>query len=172
MIADIKDNTLIIDGTSNINIHNFLDLLKCQTEKSPMRTELDIKALIESIDAEQIKKKITNTFDILIQAEKVVHKNDSSFHLHEVSRDENFANLISIFFLIERLCIKNVIVRNLSSGNTTIKCSHGEIETPVPAVKCLCQIHNIKLKIDDSIKTENITPMGLSLLISLNAKFE
>ena len=90
------------------------------------------------------KKMAMRVFGILAQAESIV-------------------DIAAIAICMDNLDISNVIVPVLYEGTGFIRCQHGQIPVPVPAVTHIAETHKLKLKITD-IQGELVTPTGAAVV--------
>ena len=64
---------------------------------------------------------------------------------HEVGAVDSIVDVCSVAICLDDLGIKDIVVESLSEGHGTIRCAHGLMPIPVPAVANLCQAGNIAL---------------------------
>jgi uncharacterized protein (DUF111 family) len=88
-------------------------------------------------------------------------------HFHEVGSPRTVYSVAGAAIAADMLGATEFTCGTLTDGSGTIKCSHGTIPVPVPAVKELLKQADIQLISDKKIKTELVTPSGLALLIGL-----
>ena len=99
------------------------------------------------------KKMAMRVFGILAQAESKAHG---------VPVD-CIVDIAAIAICMDNLDISNVIVPVLYEGTGFIRCQHGQIPVPVPAVTHIAETHKLKLKITD-IQGELVTPTGAAVV--------
>ena len=110
------------------------------------------------------KKMAMRVFDILAQAESKAHGVPvEEVHFHEVGAVDSIVDIAAIAICMDNLDISNVIVPVLYEGTGFIRCQHGQIPVPVPAVTHIAETHNLKLKITD-IQGELVTPTGAAVV--------
>lgn len=80
-------------------------------------------------------------------------------HFHEVGAVDSIVDIAAIAICMDNLDITDVIVPVLYEGTGFIRCQHGQIPVPVPAVTHIAEDHDLKLKITD-IQGELVTPTG------------
>ena len=110
------------------------------------------------------KKLAMRVFDILAQAESKAHGVPvEEVHFHEVGAVDSIVDIAAIAICMDNLDISNVIVPVLYEGTGFIRCQHGQIPVPVPAVTHIAETHKLKLKITD-IQGELVTPTGAAVV--------
>lgn len=110
------------------------------------------------------KKMAMRVFDILAQAESKAHGVPvEEVHFHEVGAVDSIVDIAAIAICMDNLDISNVIVPVLYEGTGFIRCQHGQIPVPVPAVTHIAETHKLKLKITD-IQEELVTPTGAAVV--------
>lgn len=110
------------------------------------------------------KKMAMRVFGILAQAESKAHGVPvEEVHFHEVGAVDSIVDIAAIAICMDNLDISNVIVPVLYEGIGFIRCQHGQIPVPVPAVTHIAETHKLKLKITD-IQGELVTPTGAAVV--------
>lgn len=110
------------------------------------------------------KKMAMRVFGILAQAESKAHGVPvEEVHFHEVGAVDSIVDIAAIAISMDNLDISNVIVPVLYEGTGFIRCQHGQIPVPVPAVTHIAETHKLKLKITD-IQGELVTPTGAAVV--------
>ena len=110
------------------------------------------------------KKMAMRVFDILARAESKAHGVPvEEVHFHEVGAVDSIVDIAAIAICMDNLDISNVIVPVLYEGTGFIRCQHGQIPVPVPAVTHIAETHKLKLKITD-IQGELVTPTGAAVV--------
>ena len=114
--------------------------------------------------AKQLARKI---FDILAQAEAQAHGVPmEEVHFHEVGAVDSIVDILSIAVCVDDLDITQVIVPELYEGTGTIRCQHGILPIPVPAVANIVKNCGLKLHISD-VSGELVTPTGAAVAAAL-----
>lgn len=113
---------------------------------------------------DRAKKMALHVFDILAHAESKAHGvNIEEVHFHEVGAIDSIVDIAAIAVCMDNLDITDVIVPVLYEGTGFIRCQHGQIPVPVPAVAHIAEDHHLKLKITD-IQGELVTPTGAAVV--------
>ena len=117
-----------------------------------------------SDNAKNISLKI---FDVLAESESKAHnvpKSDVAFH--EVGAVDSIIDIVSVGVCMDNLGITDVIVPALYEGKGHVRCQHGMLPVPVPAVLNIVTKYGIKLNITD-FNGEFVTPTGAAIVGAL-----
>ena len=110
------------------------------------------------------KEMALKVFEILAQVESKAHGVPmEEVHFHEVGAVDSIVDIAAIAVCMDDLDITDVIVPVLYEGTGFIRCQHGQIPVPVPAVTHIAEEHKLKLKITD-IQGELVTPTGAAVV--------
>lgn len=110
------------------------------------------------------KKMALRVFEILAEAESKAHGVPvDEVHFHEVGAVDSIVDIAAIAVCMDNLDITEVIVPVLYEGTGFIRCQHGRIPVPVPAVTHIAADHGLNLKITD-IQGELVTPTGAAMV--------
>lgn len=128
----------------------------------------EITEIIDSADMTDNARKIAKRiFEILADAESKAHGVPVyEVHFHEVGAVDSIVDVISIAVCIDNLDVDKVIVPKLYEGYGTVRCQHGILPVPVPAVTNIVTDHKISLEILD-VKGELVTPTGAAAVAAL-----
>ena len=131
-----------------------------------------ITEIINNADMSQNAKNIAiKIFDILAQAESKAHGTTTEkVHFHEVGAVDSIVDILSTAFFIDKIKPDKIIFSPLYEGSGTVRCQHGTIPVPVPAVLNICETHNISMMITAN-KGEQITPTGAAIAAALADEF-
>lgn len=97
---------------------------------------------------------------ILAEAESEAHgvpMNEVRFH--EVGAIDSIVDIAALAICMDELDIRDVCFSDLYEGTGTIRCQHGIIPVPAPAVANIARVHSLPLVITES-KGEYVTPTG------------
>lgn len=120
---------------------------------------------------ESAKNLAKKTFDILADAESVAHaKPKSEVHFHEVGALDSIVDIISAAVCFDSLKVERVFSTPLTEGIGTIRCAHGILSVPVPAVANILASHFIPLHIKNE-RGEFVTPTGAAFLAAIAPQF-
>ena len=125
----------------------------------------------EIIDGSQLsdgaKRRALAIFTALAAAEAKAHgKTPETVMFHEVGAVDSIVDVCSVAICLDDLGIEDIVVESLSEGHGTIRCAHGLMPIPVPAVVNLCQAGNIALT-PAPVAGELVTPTGAAIIAAL-----
>ena len=119
---------------------------------------------------ESAKKLALKIFDILAVAESKAHNVPyEEVHFHEVGAVDSIVDIVSVAVCLDNLGIEEVIVPSLYEGVGTVRCMHGILPVPVPAVANIIQSYGIPLQIQN-MEGEYITPTGAAVVAAITTK--
>ncbi|MDR1766714.1 MAG: DUF111 family protein [Lachnospiraceae bacterium] len=117
--------------------------------------------------AKEIAKGI---FDVIARAEAKAHGVPvEQVHFHEVGAVDSIADIVAVAICVDDLGIEDVIVEELYEGRGYIRCQHGLIPVPAPAVAHIVQAHGIPLHLTQ-VQGELVTPTGAAIVAALRTK--
>ena len=127
-----------------------------------------IRQIIAAADMTENARKISlDIFEILAQAEAKAHNVPAEeVHFHEVGAVDSIVDILSVAVCLDNLGITDVIVPVLYEGIGTIRCQHGILPVPVPAVTNIVQQCGLDLKITQ-VKGELVTPTGAAIVAAV-----
>ena len=131
----------------------------------------DIVYIIEKSNITDNAKKIAiNIFNILGKAEAAAHGvSIDQVHFHEVGAIDSIVDIVGVAVCLDNLQIENVIVPVLYEGSGFIRCQHGIIPVPVPAVCQIVANHNLKLHLTNT-QGELVTPTGAAIVAAIKTQ--
>ena len=139
-------------------------LLKSQPHA---RSYADIKQILASSNLSEIcKKKATAIFHVIAQAEAKVHAvSIDEVHFHEVGALDSIVDVIGAAicfeYLSENFGISRVVSSKIELGGGVVKCDHGYLNVPAPAV---CEIlKDVPVSLGRA-NFEMTTPTGAAIL--------
>ena len=131
----------------------------------------DIIQLISSAAlTDNAKKLAVRIFTILAQAEASVHgKSIDEVHFHEVGAVDSIVDIVAAAVCIDNLNPAKIVVSTLTEGTGLIRCQHGLIPVPVPAVTAIAASQGLKLKLTD-VSGELVTPTGAAIAAAVRTE--
>ena len=106
-------------------------------------------------------------FRIVAEAEAKAHGTSiDEVHFHEVGALDSICDIVAAAVLADDLGVTECAVTGLSEGSGLVKCAHGDLPVPVPAVLNIAQAHGIALRLGTA-DTELVTPTGIALAAAL-----
>ena len=106
-------------------------------------------------------------FNILAKAEAKAHGVPTDqVHFHEVGAVDSIVDIISIAVCLDDLDITRCIVPSLTEGQGTVRCQHGILPIPVPAVANIVSQNKLNLSVCN-IQGELVTPTGAAVVAAI-----
>ena len=132
------------------------------------RSLADVCAIIDaSAMSERAKGLAHAVFEKLAEAEAKAHgATPETVMFHEVGAVDSIVDICSVAICLDDLDVTEVIVPSLAEGHGTIRCAHGIMPVPVPAVVNLCQAAGIAL-VPAPVTGELVTPTGAAIVAAL-----
>lgn len=116
---------------------------------------------------ERAKQTAIRIFEILADAEAKAHGvAPDQVHFHEAGAVDSIVDIVAAAVCLDDLNITEVIVPKLSEGHGFIRCQHGVIPVPVPAVVNIAQAHGLCLHPTDT-EGELVTPTGAAIVAAV-----
>lgn len=88
---------------------------------------------------------------------------------HDVGAVDSIVDIISAAVCIDSLEINDVVITELCDGQGTVRCRHGILPIPVPAVSNIAAENGLKLRMTDCFG-ELITPTGAAIAAAIRTK--
>ena len=132
------------------------------------RTPADIYEIIDQGKLTQGAAKLAHRiFEILAQAEATAHGvSVSEVHFHEVGAVDSIVDIVAAAVCLDNLAPDRVVVSPLSEGKGQVRCQHGLLPIPVPAVTNIVMEHQIPMKKLD-VEGELVTPTGAAIVAAI-----
>ena len=119
---------------------------------------------------ENAKKIALKIFGILAEAESKAHNVPvDQVHFHEVGAVDSIVDIVSTAVCLDNLDITDVIVPVLCEGRGTVRCQHGILPIPVPAVANVVSANHLHLKMTE-VEGELVTPTGAAIVAAVKTK--
>ena len=106
-------------------------------------------------------------FQVLAEAESKAHGVPvEQVHFHEVGAVDSIIDIAAAAVCLDNLDIKQVIVPQLYEGHGMIRCQHGRIPVPVPAVCHIAESYGLCLHMTN-VEGELVTPTGAAIVAAV-----
>ncbi len=128
----------------------------------------EILEIIAHTDMTEHAKLLTERiFRILARAEAKAHGvPENEVHFHEVGAVDSIVDIVAAAVCLDNLGVEECIVPFLCEGTGTVRCQHGILSVPVPAVTNIIEEHAIKLSVT-GIRGELVTPTGAAIVAAV-----
>lgn len=128
-----------------------------------------IQAIINSGNISRRAKVIAlKIFQVIAEAEAKAHNKPlNEVHFHEVGAVDSIVDIVALAVCMDALNIQNVIVSELYEGQGTVRCQHGILPIPVPAVANIVSAYGLPMHIMN-IQGEFVTPTGAAIAAALS----
>ncbi len=132
----------------------------------------EIETIIKSAQLEpSVEKQSLDIFQQLAIAEGKVHGiPPEQVHFHEVGALDAIADIVCTCAGLAWLGIEQVFCSALPTGGGFVKCEHGKLPVPVPAVLKLWEMYKVPV-FSNGIEQELVTPTGAAIAVTLSSKF-
>lgn len=113
------------------------------------------------------KETAARIFRILAEAEAKAHGVPmEQVHFHEVGALDSIVDIIAVAVCLDSLDITDVIVPFVCEGRGTVRCQHGILPIPVPAVINIVEAHQLPIRITE-VEGELVTPTGAAIVAAI-----
>lgn len=132
----------------------------------------DVLEIIDKTEMTENARKLAHKiFEIIAQAESKAHsKPVEEVHFHEVGAVDSVVDVIALAVCFYSLHVEKVFVPFLCEGMGTVRCQHGILPVPVPAVANIMQEYYVPLKITGE-RGEFVTPTGAAFVAAVATEF-
>lgn len=130
----------------------------------------DIKEIINNSEIMENDKKLAlNIFEVIAEAEGKVHgKPVDEVHFHEVGAVDSIIDIVGFAICFNSLNIKKVYCSPINIGNGFVKCEHGYMPVPAPAVSEI--LKGIPVY-SEFVKGESTTPTGAAIIKVVTSEY-
>ncbi|MBL8863552.1 MAG: nickel pincer cofactor biosynthesis protein LarC [Planctomycetes bacterium] len=147
-----------------------LTVTTSESERAPHRGYRDIERLVRAVDLpESVVARALAVFRRIAVAEGRVHGCDpDEVHFHEVGAVDTLVDVVGAAFALERLGVARVESSAPVTGTGTVRCAHGEMPVPAPAVVELLRGRALLVT---GGAGERLTPTGAAILAEYVTEF-
>ena len=133
-----------------------------------------LKEVLEILRASKLSERALETaeriFTILGEAEAKAHGETlETVHFHEVGAVDSIVDIAAAAICLDLLDVTEVIITGLCEGTGTIRCAHGILPVPVPAVSHIVTHYRIPLTITKT-EGELVTPTGAAIAAAIRTR--
>lgn len=131
----------------------------------------EIEAIIRAADiTDRAKDLALRIFGIIARAEAKAHGvSIDQVHFHEVGAVDSIVDVVAFAVCFDDLGLDDVVVERLCEGRGSVRCQHGVLPVPVPAVSNVVTEAGIPLSIMDA-QGEFVTPTGAALTAAVRTR--
>ena len=135
------------------------------------RSLTDVLAVVDAADITPSARAVAHRiFDVLADAEAAAHGVPrDEVHFHEVGAIDSIVDVVAFAVCFDDLGIDEVVVRELCEGEGSVRCQHGIMPVPVPAVANIVSASGIPLRIVD-VQGELVTPTGAAIAAAVRTR--
>ena len=128
------------------------------------RTWRDIEQLLDGAGLKpRVLELSKQMFRIVAEAEGKVHGRPADeVHFHEVGAVDSIVDIVSTAACMEELNIDKVVTSHIWEGQGHVRCQHGILPVPVPAVLQIAASHGLTLRQTEQ-QGEMVTPTGAAI---------
>ncbi|MGP2526356.1 nickel pincer cofactor biosynthesis protein LarC [Acidaminococcus sp. LBK-2] len=109
-------------------------------------------------------------FTILGEAEAKAHGiTIEDVHFHEVGAVDSIVDIAAVAVCLDNLGIREVVIPVLNEGTGSVRCAHGILPIPVPAVANIAAAHQLPLHIMP-FAGEYVTPTGAAIAAAIRTR--
>ncbi len=135
-----------------------------------------LREIVEIIDGLEMTENARNlakkTFFILAEAEAEAHGQPvEEVHFHEVGAVDSIVDIVAAAVCFDNLGIGEVIIPKICEGQGTVRCQHGILPVPVPAVLNIAKQNHLPIAITGR-QGELITPTGAAFAAAVMTSTE
>lgn len=137
----------------------------------PAHQHRGLGEILEILDqgemSERARKTAKKIFRILGEAEAKAHGTDlEHVHFHEVGAVDSIVDVVAAAVCADSLGVAEVLIPCLYEGRGSVRCQHGILPVPVPAVANILEAQGLNVSFMD-LEGEFVTPTGAAIAAAL-----
>lgn len=131
----------------------------------------DVAAIVNAaVMSDRAKATALRIFGVLARAEAKAHGVPvDQVHFHEVGAVDSIVDVIAAAVCLDNLDITDVVLTHLCEGQGTVRCQHGVLPVPVPAVANIAADAGLSLSIQP-MQGEFVTPTGAAIAAAVRTQ--
>ena len=128
----------------------------------------DILEIISQADlSSRARALAVRIFTILAEAEAKAHGVPlEQVHFHEVGAVDSIVDIVAAAVCLDNLDITEAVIPRICEGRGFVRCQHGVIPVPVPAVVHIAQANQLSLHLTET-EGELVTPTGAAIAAAI-----
>lgn len=128
------------------------------------RTLADVLAVVDAGSLTPgARERARRIFETLADAEAAAHGTTRDLvHFHEVGAVDSIVDVVAAAVCLDSLGADEVAVSPLAEGTGTVRCAHGIMPVPVPAVVAIAARHGLAFR-PTQVQGELVTPTGAAI---------
>jgi pyridinium-3,5-bisthiocarboxylic acid mononucleotide nickel chelatase len=178
------DASELLEGLDRLNLQDFeigikktrkagISVTRCDVAclgSQHARHYEDIVQVIRESDlSDHVRENSLRIFLGLAQAEAKVHGiSVDQVHFHEIGAIDTIIDVVGAVVALSKLGIQRVYCSPINTGSGTVRCEHGVLPVPAPAV---AELMKGKPTYSSGIMAELLTPTGAAILATLGHDF-
>lgn len=120
--------------------------------------------------SERARDTALRIFSILAEAEAKAHGvPEQEVHFHEVGAVDSIVDIVAVAVCLDDLDITEVIVPYLCEGRGMVRCQHGLMPIPVPAVTNIVSRFQLTIQ-PTEVEGELVTPTGAAIVAAIRTR--
>jgi uncharacterized protein (TIGR00299 family) protein len=145
-------------------------MVKVRAEVEQQRHLADIQALLEKSELDAaLSRRALAVFQRLAEAEARIHGTTvEEVHFHEVGAVDAIIDIVGAVVGLHHLGINEIVCSPLPMPRGWVRCAHGELPLPAPAV---CELLKGVPVQGENLAQELVTPTGAALAVELSRSF-
>ena len=160
-----------LHGHGHAHVHEHAHAHEHRHDLHAHRGLPEILDVIERADLTQRAKALAaRIFTILAQAEAKAHGVGlEAVHFHEVGAVDSIVDIVAAAVCLDNLGVTEAVAPRLCEGRGFVRCQHGRIPVPVPAVVEIAAAHGLCLEPIDA-EGEFVTPTGAAIVAAIKTR--